>query len=65
MVWRRDGGPPTIEVPLPEGWGTARLIYPSSLPTQFEVSDGALRVELPQRAGRMFVLERSAAVFTA
>jgi alpha-galactosidase len=59
-VWRRDGGPASIEVPLPEGWGNARLIYPSALPTAWTFGGGKLRVELAERAGRMFALERSA-----
>jgi alpha-galactosidase len=53
-LWRRDGGPEEISVPLPHGASGGELLYPASLPASWRVADGALTVKLEERTGRFF-----------
>jgi alpha-galactosidase len=56
-LWRRDGGPEEISVPLPAGANAGEILYPASLPTSWRVADGALTVKLQERTGRFFSFE--------
>ncbi|TRW17774.1 glycoside hydrolase family 36 protein [Glacieibacterium frigidum] len=55
-LWRRDGGPDSITVPLP-GAKAARLLYPSSLGSDWRLDGEQLFVTLAERCARIFMVE--------
>jgi alpha-galactosidase len=57
-VWRRDGGADHVSIPVgPAVEG--ELVYPRSLPTPWQLSEGRLHLSLPERNARIFLLREA------
>jgi alpha-galactosidase len=52
-LWRRDGGPSSIDVRV-TGALRGRVLYPASLTTNWSFGNDRLSVSLPERSGRLF-----------
>jgi alpha-galactosidase len=53
-VWRREGGPGSSTIKLPSGAAAGRVLYPTTLPTDWRMEEVGFSVSLEEHSGRLF-----------